>query len=174
MIVACVLALIVSQDFDDLPIVENCEKLKPKFMAALGVRKTVDLDTIFTRLLNPAAETGHRKWSHVELVKYLASVQADIPSDDFRKLRKSRFCPAEGGPKGMESTQPTDALYKVSELFEPKDSLRVLGLPLLQWPEPPGSYRATGTEGRFLSELGLRAYPAVPELVNMMASKDDG
>lgn len=159
--------------FDDLPIVENCEKLKPKFMAALGVRKTVDLDTIFTRLLNPAAETGHRKWSHVELVKYLASVQADIPSDDFRKLQKSRFCPAEGGPKGMESTQPTDALYKVSELFEPKDSLRVLGLPLLQWPGPPGSYRATGTEGRFLSELGLRAYPAVPELVDMMASKDE-
>lgn len=159
--------------FDDLPLVENCEKLKPKFMAALGVRKTVDLDTIFTRLLNPAAETGHRKWSHVELIKYLTSVQSDIPGTDLKKLQQSRFCPAEGGPKGMESTKPTETLHRVSDLFEPKDSLRVLGLPLLQWPGPPGSFRSGGPEGRFLATLGLRAHPTVPELVEMMASKDD-
>ncbi|KAK0383551.1 hypothetical protein NLU13_9462 [Sarocladium strictum] len=159
--------------FDDLPLVENCEKLKPKFMSAIGVRKTVDLDTIFTRLLNPAAETGHRKWSHLELIKYLTSVQADIPAADLKKLEKSRFCPAEGGPKGVESTKPTDTLYRVCDLFEPKDSLRVLGLPLLQWPGPPGSFRSGGPEGRFLSSLGLRAHPTVPELVDMMASKDE-
>jgi hypothetical protein len=62
----------------------------------------------------------------------------------------------------------------VSELFEPKDALRGLGLPLIQWPGPPGSYRPGSAEGRFLSLLGLRAFPSVPELVEMMASDDIG
>lgn len=159
--------------FDDLPVIQNCEKLKIKFLTAIGVRKTVDLDTIFTRLLNPAEESGQKKWSHLELIKYLASVQADIPGDDLKKLQRSRICPAEAGPKGMESTKATEALYKVSELFEPKESLRALGLPILQWPGPPGSFRPASAEARFLSALGLRAYPTVPELVDMMASTNE-
>ena len=162
--------------FDDLPTLEGCANLKEKFLSALGVRKTVDLDTIFTRLLSPSPEAGdggHAKWSHVELIKYLASVKDDIPVADMKKLRESRLCPAEAGPRGMEPTRGTSRLYKVSELFEPKDSLRTLGLPILQWPGPPGSFRNTSPEARFLYSLGLRPYPSVPELVNMMASPDD-
>ncbi|KAI9640243.1 hypothetical protein NHQ30_011293 [Ciborinia camelliae] len=37
-------------------------------------------------------------------------------------------CPAEAGPPGQESSQGTARMYKVRELFEPKDSLRSLGL----------------------------------------------
>jgi hypothetical protein len=157
--------------FDDLPTIEGCHNLKDKFLSALGVRKTVDLDTIFTRLLNPSA-SGSTKWSHMELIKYLASVKDDIPADDLKKLKGTKFCPAEAGAKGMEPTQATAQLFKVSELFEPKDTLRALGLPILQWPGPPGSYRSSSPEGRFLSTLGLRPYPAVPELVEMMCSTD--
>ncbi|KAK7430350.1 hypothetical protein QQZ08_003098 [Neonectria magnoliae] len=159
--------------FDDLPVIQGCDKLKEKLLVALGVRKTVDLETIFTRLLNTSGEPGHQKWSHVELVKYLASVNEDIPADDLLKLKGTRFCPAEAGPKGMEPAKGTNALYKVSELFEPKDSLRSLRLPILQWPGPPGSYRPSSQEARFLSKLGLRSHPSVPELVEMMASKDE-
>ncbi|KAH7165934.1 hypothetical protein EDB81DRAFT_942902 [Dactylonectria macrodidyma] len=159
--------------FDDLPVIQGCDKVKEKMLVAIGVRKTVDLETIFTRLLNASADSGQKKWSHVELVKYLASVREDIPADDLRKLKETRFCPAEAGPKGMESTKGTDKLYKISELFEPKDSLRTLRLPVLQWPGPPGGYRPSSLEARFLSTLGLRPYPAVPELVDMMASKDE-
>lgn len=159
--------------FDDLPVIQGCEKVKDKFLVALGVRKTVDLETIFARLLNASNETGQKKWSHMELVKYLTSVQADIPAEDLKKLRETRFCPAEAGPKGLESTKGTTTLYKVSELFEPKDSLRTLSLPILQWPGPPGSYRPASVEARFLSNLGLRPYPSAPELVDMMASKDE-
>ncbi|KAH6686249.1 hypothetical protein F5X68DRAFT_14643 [Plectosphaerella plurivora] len=159
--------------FDDLPVIQNCQKLKDKFLQALGVRKTVDLDTIFTRLLSPSAEDGQKRWSHMELIKYLASVRDDIPFADLKKLRESRICPAEAGPKGLEPTKGTTQLYKVSELFQPQDTLRALGLPILQWPGPPGSFLSSSPEGRFLASLGLRPYPNVQELVEMMASKDE-
>lgn len=157
--------------FDDLPVVEGCDKLKEKFLVALSVRKTLDLETIFARLLT--GEKGQQKWSHMELIKYLASVQNDIPAEDLKKLKESRICPAEAGPKGMEPTKASETLYKTSELFEPKESLRALRLPILQWPGPPGSYRPSSPEARFLTVLGLRPHPSVPELVDMMASKDE-
>ncbi|KAM0223202.1 hypothetical protein ACHAQD_003394 [Fusarium lateritium] len=158
--------------FDDLPVIQGCEKIKEKFLVTVGVRKTVDLETIFTRLLNASSES-QQKWSHVELIKYLASVREDIPGEDLAKLKQTRFCPAEAGPKGMESTKATEKLYKISELFEPKDALRALKLPVLQWPGPPGSYRPGSQEARFLSFLGLRPYPSVPELVELMSGKDE-
>lgn len=158
--------------FDDLPTLDaSCTGLKEKFTIALGVRKTVELDTIFARLLNNNS-TGGASWSHVELIRYLASVRNDIPAADMRKLIDSKICPAEAGPVGMASTKATTQLYKVSELFEPKDSHRLLGLRCLQWPGPPGSYRPSSAEGRFLSTLGLRPFPTVPELVEMMCSND--
>ncbi|OAQ95976.1 hypothetical protein LLEC1_02859 [Akanthomyces lecanii] len=160
--------------FDDLPIVQGCEKVKEKFLVAIGVRKTLDLETIFTRLLNSSERGGQQKWSHMELIKYLTSVQADIPSADMKKLKQSKICPAEAGPKGMEPTKGTDTLFKLSELFEPQESLRALRLPILQWPGPPGSYRTTSAEALFLKSLGLRTSASVPELVDMMASKDAG
>lgn len=162
--------------FDDLPTLEGCANIKDKFLTALGVRKTVDLETIFTRLLSPSPQAGdgsRAKWSHMELVKYLTSVKDDIPAADMKKLRESPLCPAEAGPRGLEPTKGSARLYKVSELFEPKDSLRALGLPILHWPGPPGSFRNTSAEARFLFSLGLRPYPSVPELVGMMAGTDD-
>ncbi|KAI0378588.1 hypothetical protein F5Y04DRAFT_147580 [Hypomontagnella monticulosa] len=161
--------------FDDLPTIEGCSVLKDKFLTAIGVRKTVDLDTIFTRLLSRSAEaedSGHAKWSHVELIKYLASVRQDIPNDDLKKLKESRICPAEAGPPGLESTKTSSQLYKVSELYEPKGQLRSLGVKIIQW--PGGLIRSGSPEGKFLTDLGLRPYPSAPELVEMMASSDPG
>ncbi|KAI0834563.1 hypothetical protein F5Y06DRAFT_278386 [Hypoxylon sp. FL0890] len=159
--------------FDDLPTIEGCSALKDKFLTAIGVRKTLDLDTIFTRLLNRSAEandSGRAKWSHVELIKYLASVRQDIPSDDLKKLKESRICPAEAGPPGLESTIPSSQLYKVSELYEPKGPLRPLGVKIIQWPSV--GLRPGSAEGKFLIDLGLRPHPSAPELVDMMASSD--
>ncbi|RYC63738.1 hypothetical protein CHU98_g2451 [Xylaria longipes] len=157
--------------FDDLPIIE-CPQLKEKFLSALGVRKTLDLETIFKRLLSPSekSSSGEVKWSHVELIKYLASVRRDIPSDDLLKLIDSRICPAEAGPPGRESSQPSSQLYKVSELFEPNRLLRPLQLKILQW--PGGSLSRDSQEGRFFMDLGLRVYPTAPELVEMMCSSN--
>jgi hypothetical protein len=106
------------------------------------------------------------------VIKYLASVKDDIPAEELRRLKNSPICPAEAGPKGQENTLGTARLYKVSELFEPKDSLRSLGLPILQWPGQSGNYRPGSSEARFLSSLGLRPFPSVPELIDMMATSD--
>ncbi|KAI8623835.1 hypothetical protein F5Y19DRAFT_481305 [Xylariaceae sp. FL1651] len=158
--------------FDDLPTIE-CPQLKEKFLSALGVRKTVDLETIFKRLLSPSSEkdsSGQAKWSHVELIKYLASVRADIPGDDLKKLKESQICPAEAGPSGKEYSETSSQLYKVSELFEPNRLVRPLQLKVLQW--PGGSLNRGSPEGRFLATLGLRVHPSAPELVTMMSSSD--
>jgi len=160
--------------FDDLPTLEGCINLKEKFLVALGVRKTVDLETIFTRLLTPGeGDAQGAKWSHVELIKYLTSVRQDIPAADLKKLRESPLCPAEAGPKGAEASKRSERLYRVCELYEPKDSLRALGLPILQWPGPSGSFRSNSPEAKFLFSLGLKAYPSAEQLVEMMASQDE-
>ncbi|KAI1001902.1 hypothetical protein K3495_g6301 [Podosphaera aphanis] len=164
--------------FDDLPTITSCPGVKEKFFAAIGVRKTVDLETIFSRLLSPTSDIQQSGKStgansrHIEVIKYLASVREDIPSEDLKKLKNSPICPAEAGPPGYESTQGTKERFKVSDLYEPKEAFRELRLPIIQWPGPPGSYRSRSMEGRFLSLLGLRAFPSVPELVDLMASDD--
>jgi hypothetical protein len=158
--------------FDDLPTVTGLQGVKEKILAALGVRKTVELDTILQRLLRAPEANGDEKatakWSHVDLIKYLASVRDDIPTEDLKKLRNTPICPAEAGPAGQEATVGTTKRYKISELFEPKQSLRALGLPNLQWPGK--DYRPGSPEGRFLNFMGLRTHPTPPELVPLMAS----
>ncbi|KAB5547314.1 hypothetical protein GE09DRAFT_1130823 [Coniochaeta sp. 2T2.1] len=157
--------------FEDLPTIQGCQGVKEKMLSTFGVRKTIELDVIFTRLLNPspANADGSPTWSHVDLIKYLASVKNDIPPEDMKKLKQSRLCPAELPRNGTEPPKPTTELFKASELYEPKDSLRTLNVHVLYW---PGTFRSTTQEGRFLSQLGLRPYPSVPELVDMMASPD--
>jgi hypothetical protein len=158
--------------FDDLPTIQNCPGVKEKFLGALGVRKTVELETIFQRLLNtPTGEKGASKWNHIDLIAYLASVREDIPYEDLTKLKTTPICAAEAGPPGAEFSQGTTRRYKFDELFEPKDALRGLGLPIIQWAGKSG-YRPGSPEGRFLTYLGLKSYPSVAELVTMMASTD--
>ena len=53
----------------DLPFVESIKGVKEKFLEQLGVRKVVALQLIFDRLSEGGA------WSHIDGIKYLASVQ---------------------------------------------------------------------------------------------------
>lgn len=53
----------------DLPLVESMKGVKEKFLEQLGVRKVVALQLIFDRLGDGGA------WSHIDGIKYLASVQ---------------------------------------------------------------------------------------------------
>ena len=152
--------------FDDLPVLVGLNNVKDKFLIALGVRKTIDLGVIFERLLNvyeskEMPEGG--KWSHVDLIRYLASVREDIPLADIKRLRETPICPAE---VGRDPHKGSSERYVVSDLYEPMDTLRSLNLPILQW---PGIYRPGSIEGKFLGLLGLRAKPGVPELVDIMA-----
>ncbi|EXJ72432.1 uncharacterized protein A1O5_04936 [Cladophialophora psammophila CBS 110553] len=155
--------------FDDLATIEGLGNVKDKFLLGLGVRKTVELGVVFERLLalepksaKPVSSTNPQ-WSHVDLIKYLASVHHDIPAADIHKLRSTPICPMQlKGKNGGESTER----YKVSELFEPRHDLRDLGLPVLAW---PGPYRSNTPEAKFLNALGLRTTPLVGELIQIIA-----
>lgn len=152
--------------FDDLPVITGLNGVKDKILLALGVRKTVELGVVFDRLMTdkPAAGTNNKPcWSHVDLISYLASVRDDIPQTDIQRLKTTPICPKElkNDSQGQSSKR-----YRVSELFEPKQALRELGLPLIEW---PGNFRGGSAEGKFLYMLGLRNAPTVIELINIMA-----
>lgn len=156
--------------FDDLPIVLGLHSVKDKMLAAFGVRKTVDIGVIFDRLLTSSTSEMQGQggnvgnWNHVDLIKYLASVRQDIPSEDVKRLRTTPICPAESSSPAA-GIKPTRFL--VSELFEPEDNLRRLGLPILQW---PGPYRNGSAEAKLLTFLGLKSAPSYLELIDIMAS----
>ena len=144
--------------FDDLPIV-TVNNVKEKMLTALGVRKTVDLNLVFARLLSgSSSEEKGPTWSHVDLIKYFVQVRNDIPKDDIKKLQNTPICTIQSDPKGQR--------YKVTEVFEPNDDLRLLGFKVLVW---PGLYKANSEEGKFLKSLGLRSAPTAFELIDIMA-----
>ncbi|OAX80983.1 hypothetical protein ACJ72_04680 [Emergomyces africanus] len=154
--------------FDDLPVVTGLNNVKEKFLSALGVRKTVDLNVIFERLLNKADDSidektpARKKWSHVDLIKYLTSVQDDIPLEDIQKLKQAKICTAAtNGNVNMDGMR-----YRVCELFVPDESIRDLELPILYW---PGRYLPTSPEGRFLTLMGLKRFPSAQEVIQLMA-----
>nr|POF11450.1 hypothetical protein CFP56_44288 [Quercus suber] len=151
--------------FDDLPTITGLQGTKEKFLSALGVRKTVELNVVFDRLMaksaTPTADEG--RWSHVDLIKYLVSVKDDIPKDDLQRLRKTPICTAERDPTGKAIT---NKLYRLSELYEPDEAIAKLELPLLHW---PGSYSPRSAEGQFMRSLGLQPYPSVPVLVDILS-----
>lgn len=123
---------------------------------------------VFERLVDrtPDSKTqipaSSSKWSHVDLIKYLASVRNDIPPADINRLKSMKICPAE-----TESLQPTQERYLVSELLEPDQALRRLRLRTMQW---PGIYRPESNEGRFLTFLGLRSAPSYIDLIKIMSN----
>ena len=146
--------------FDDLPTV-TVHAVKDKFLVALGVRKTIELDLIFQRLLTPEKTSLSPAWSHVELIKYLASVQKDIPKADIAKLHKTATCSAEGSDPNKQQR------YRVCDLFQPNDNIRSLGLPVLQW---SGVFRENSEEGQFLKLLNIRTYPTEVELIRIIVT----
>ena len=152
--------------FDDLPVITGLNGVKDKILLALGVRKTIELGVVFDRLLTDKPEVGTNSkplWSHVDLISYLASVRDDIPLADIQRLKSTPMCTKE---LKNDSKGHSDKRYRVSELFEPKQALRELDLPLIEW---PGHFRGGSAEGRFLYMLGLRSAPTVVELINIMA-----
>ncbi|CAO1635090.1 unnamed protein product [Sympodiomycopsis kandeliae] len=160
--------------FEDLPIVEyptlvvkgNLEKV----LIALNVRRHVDLQLIFTRLVSGG------DWSHVELLGYLASNRDTLSSTEMDRLTKTPIWPKEGetGPPGKEG-KPKVLRYRAQQLYEPVESLRNLGLPVLEWSSKgvPKPWRSNSEEANFAHQLGLRRHPPLETILELAASEDD-
>ncbi|CDZ96200.1 Transcription factor Opi1 [Phaffia rhodozyma] len=141
--------------FPDLPIIAfpkgsslkgNMEKL----LMALGVRKHVELQLVFSRLL------GAGGWSVMDLTKYLVSVQENLRPAEINRLKNTAAFPVEG----------STSRFLPRQIYEPSDSLRKLGLPILDW---KAKWRSNSDEAKFLFSLGLMRYPSIDTLLPLAA-----
>jgi hypothetical protein len=62
--------------------------------------------------------------------------------------------------------------YVASELYEPNDTHRSLGLPLLDWTSAKSKWKSTSPEALFLFSLGLRKFPLVEKILQLAALPD--
>ncbi|KAK8200114.1 uncharacterized protein BKA78DRAFT_303365 [Phyllosticta capitalensis] len=151
--------------FEDLPnlVVSG---LKPKFIEALGLRQTIDLDYVFTRLLaGPSTSSDSKpRWSHMDLIEYLTEVRDSIPQKDRVVLADKQFWPVEdyAGFRGDASK-----LYQLRQLYEPIKENKELGLPVIRW-KLNVEYRTFDPKAKFLKDLGMRGLPTWIELIDMM------
>ena len=144
--------------FNDLPTITLDHTVKEKYLTAIGVRKTIEINIVFDRLMN--SKSG-AKWSFTDLVRYLVAVRNDIPSKDIERLRTAAFCP-QVDPKTGEQRS---VLVPIHALYEPTSGLEPLGLPTLYWPD---RYHTGSQEAKFLKFLGLKSQPQYKEVVAMM------
>ncbi|KAI7898765.1 uncharacterized protein BX663DRAFT_579996 [Cokeromyces recurvatus] len=173
--------------FDDLPIYvfNQSRNINESFLTALGVRKHVELQMVFDRLISDGS------WSHVELIKYLTSVQSTLSETEIRRLRGTPIFIKEGEkPRLKEIETPINKLdengkpimekkikkvykrYKASDLFAPTDIVQDLKLPVLYWPNNP-RWRPTSDEAKFLEKLGLITIPPLITLLTLASPEGE-
>lgn len=150
--------------FEDLPILSlttlqvkgNVEKV----LIALGVRRHVELQMIFDRLVAAG------DWDATQLVTYLAANKDSLSSLEKDRLIKTAMFPKAGevGPPGKDG-KPKIIRYRASQLYEPTDALRALELPLLDWPNKV--WKVGSEEAKFAYELGLKRHPPIDELLRL-------
>ncbi|KAF2797292.1 hypothetical protein K505DRAFT_372597 [Melanomma pulvis-pyrius CBS 109.77] len=147
--------------FEDLPTVTPFSGAKEKFLQALGVRKTVDLPMVFSRMTNEESTRQSEKtpWNHGDLIRYFASVVDEIPKKDLDRLRQTPFLPGEG------SSVTQGQLFKAQDLYAPDQSILSLGLTQVKL---PFEFRVSSKEGTLLLRLGLKQWPDSPTIANLL------
>ncbi|KAJ7078918.1 hypothetical protein B0H15DRAFT_859732 [Mycena belliarum] len=152
--------------FHDLPIVilPSGTAVKPaleRLLQALGVRKHVDLQIVFDRMIKT------NEWSIFELTKYLVDVKATLTDEEWTKLKMTAAFSKEArvGETGQKRTQ-----YFAKQLYEPLDVFRQLGLPVIDWGQH--KWKASSDQAKLLFHLGLLRHPPLSTLISLCASLD--
>ena len=134
-------------------------------------------------------ETGD--WTIQELIKYLLSLQPPLQPTDIERLRHVPAFLEETttiGDKNEGSTPKKAPKFKASELYEPLDVFRDLGLPVVEWRGENGEceWKADSKEGMldtalppyiltlpspamFILKLGLKRYPPMAIVLSIAA-----
>lgn len=71
-------------------------------------------------------------WSIADLTKYLVAVRATLTPEEIERLRLTAAFPKEQ-PSGRNSEIGKIVRHKASDLYEPLDIFRELGLPVIDW-----------------------------------------
>ncbi|KAG8814868.1 hypothetical protein FRC17_000941 [Serendipita sp. 399] len=185
--------------FPDLPIatfastgaLQNRTKTSMEaLLRAMGVRRHVDLQIVFSRMV----ETGD--WTVVQLVRYLMGVKDQMVPSELETLKQmAAFAMEErqeanaddhsGKPDAEAGTSTSTEVtktppspkkkkrvrYKIGALYEPTEPMRQLRLPLLDWGDQP-KWRSHTDEAKFLFSLGLQRYPPLGEILRIAAGDD--
>ncbi|TFK25484.1 hypothetical protein FA15DRAFT_703591 [Coprinopsis marcescibilis] len=156
--------------FPDLPIVtmpsgNTVRGGMEKLLQSLEVRKHVDIQVIFRRMI----ETN--KWTIPELIKYLVSVRSTLTDEEMEKLKSTKAFSRENDP--TTSFDGKAFRYRAVELYEPSETFRRLNLPVLDWGEKV-KWKANSEEAKFLGSIGLQFKPKLSVLIFMCASDDIG
>lgn len=139
--------------FPSLAVKGNLEKL----LLALHVRKHVEIQLIFDRLISAG------DWSHVDLVGYLAKHRDMLSVNEMERLTSTAIFPVEGDQTGRR--------MRAADVYEPLDELRALRLPVLDWQGK--SWRSSSDEARLITTLGLRRHPPLSELLRLASSANE-
>jgi hypothetical protein len=84
-------------------------------------------------------------WSTADLIKYLVAVRDTLSSLEIDRLKQTSAFMREGEDENGKPTR-----YLARDLYEPVDTLRDLGLPILFW-SPTVKWRAGSDEGKLSS-----------------------
>ncbi|EJD01998.1 uncharacterized protein FOMMEDRAFT_109078 [Fomitiporia mediterranea MF3/22] len=157
--------------FPDLPVVTmpkgsqvkgNLEKV----LEALGVRKHVELQVVFDRMI----KTGD--WTIADLIKYLVAVQQTLSSVEMDRLRQTSCFAKETVGDEAETGQVTKPRFKAGDLYEPLDVFRQLKLPIIDWGAQT-KWKPHSEEAKFLFALNLRRFPPLSEILTIASDQDE-
>ncbi|KAF9562769.1 hypothetical protein CPC08DRAFT_749290 [Agrocybe pediades] len=155
--------------FGDLPVVvwstgAPIKGASERVLQDLGVRKHVDLQIIFNRMIKT------NEWTIADLTKYLVSVRSSLTAEEFERLRATSAFPIEmsGGAGNSEKR----LRHKANQLYEPLDVFRFLNLPVIDWGQQ-AKWRSSSEEAKLLFDLGLQRQPPLNKLVELCADNDE-
>lgn len=120
--------------FPDLPVIQFSSNATikgqlEKVLTSLGVRKHVDLQLVFTRMI----KTGD--WTVPQLVKYLTSVRDTLSQEEMKRLQHTAafFQEVPAGSDQAIASSLKGKRWRLKDLYEPTEAMRELGLPVLEW-----------------------------------------
>lgn len=155
--------------FNDLPVATFPSGAMPKgslerVLQALGVRRHVELQIIFNRMIKT------NEWTVADLAKYLVSVQSTLTEEEWDRLKMTAAFFKETDQNGGHEDQKPNR-YQAHLLYEPVDVFRQLGLPVLDWGKQT-KWRGSSDEAKFLFQLGLLRRPPITTVIHLCASAD--
>ncbi|CAG8538686.1 7915_t:CDS:10, partial [Acaulospora colombiana] len=154
--------------FPDLPIVYFKNMKTPeKLLQSLGVRKHVDLQLVFDRLVSQG------NWDHMQLVKYLSSVSSSLKEIEMKRLKLTAIWPKEQGVETQvtkDEVKPKVSRFTASELYIPSQEMRKFGLPIIEW---NGKWHRNSEEAKFLLSLGLQEYPPLTIILQLASPNSE-
>ncbi|KAJ7188459.1 hypothetical protein C8R46DRAFT_1171527 [Mycena filopes] len=152
--------------FRDLPVVTLpsgavVRTSLERVLQALGVRKHVDLQLVFDRMIKTDA------WSINELTRYLVDVKTSLTAEEFTRLKNTAAFSKEidAGDADKKRTKCC-----ARQLYEPLDTFRQLGLPVIDWGQ--NKWKASSDQAKLLFDLGLLRYPSLEVLISLCAKPD--